>query len=385
MALRFDPALVNGYYELDPKQSDHLGHLEKALGGSWVKAKKREISSADHVQHKLTLAVNSLVIKVKSHGIRITQEILYIDGKPRKIVGHLMGEAEETSFYNEDQTALITLSALSNGRGKVERVRQFTDRNTFVVTIKLAKTDGTTLELKRVFVKKLPLTTIVSTPLVADAALPSPTKVVVLFYSLYSHTYTLAKAIVEGVQKVPGTEVILYQVPEVLSEEVIAKFGATQAKQSFAHVPVLTRDQQERVLTEADAVILGAPTRFGVMAAQMKLFIDGLGGLWFKNALVGKVASVFGGSASQHGGNEQNLLSMMIPLLHLGFIYVGVPYSCTAQTTMEEITGGAPYGATLIAGGDGSRAVSENEKTIATFQGEHVAKVALAQKRGNTH
>jgi len=324
------------------------------------------------------------VIKVKSHGISVAEEILHIDGQTRRTTGHLMGEADETSYFNDDQTAVITVSELNNGRGRVERTRSFSDPNTFVVNIKLFKPDGTTLELKRVLRKKQGLTEVSEPrggPLTAITS--TPAKIVVVFYSLYSHTFVLAQAIVEGAKKTPGVEVTLYQVPEILSDEVIAKFGATQAKKFFAHVPVLTRELQEKVLTEADAVIFGAPTRFGVMAAQMKLFLDGLGGLWQKNALVGKVASVFGGSASQHGGNELTLISMMIPLLHLGFIYVGVPYTCVAQTTSTEITGGTPYGSTLIAGGDGSRAVSDNEKTIARFQGQHVAKVALAQKRGN--
>jgi len=201
-------------------------------------------------------------------------------------------------------------------------------------------------------------------------------KVLVLFYSLYGHSYDLAQAIAEGARQVEGAEVNVYQVPEVLSDEVIAKFGATEAKKRFASVPVLTRELQESVLTSSDVVFVGTGTRFGVQAAQMKFFFDGLGGLWFGDKLIGKVASAFAGSGSQHGGQETTLFSLITPLLHLGFIYVGLPYSCKEQMSLASVEGGTPYGVTYLAAGNGSRQVSDAEKKMAQFQGKHVTTVA---------
>jgi len=208
------------------------------------------------------------------------------------------------------------------------------------------------------------------------------TKVVVIFYSLYTHTWQLAQAIVQGAKEVEGVEVELYQVPELLSDEVINKMGATQPKEAMKSIPVITAENRKEIIKSADAIFFGSPTRFGVMTAQMKSFFDALGGLWFENACVGKVASCFTGSGSQHGGQETTLFSMITPLLHLGFVYVGLPYSCKEQKEIVEVSGGSPYGATFIAGSDGSRAVSENEKACARFQGRHVAQFAKELKLG---
>jgi len=208
------------------------------------------------------------------------------------------------------------------------------------------------------------------------------TKVVVIFYSLYTHTWQLAQAIVAGAKEVEGVEVELYQVPELLSDEVINKMGATQPKEAMKHIPVITAENRKEVIKSADAIFFGSPTRFGVMTAQMKSFFDALGGLWFENACVGKVASCFTGSGSQHGGQETTLFSMITPLLHLGFVYVGLPYSCKEQKEIKDVSGGSPYGATFIAGSDGSRAVSDNEKACARFQGRHVAQFAKELKIG---
>jgi NAD(P)H dehydrogenase (quinone) len=202
------------------------------------------------------------------------------------------------------------------------------------------------------------------------------TKVVVIFYSLYTHTWQLARAIVDGAKTVEDVEVEIYQVPELLSDEVINKMGATQPKEAMKHIPVITSDIRKDVIKGADAIFFGSPTRFGVMTAQMKSFFDALGGLWYENACVGKVASCFTGTGSQHGGQETTLFSMITPLLHLGFVYVGLPYSCKEQKEINEISGGSPYGATFIAGSDGSRAVSPNEFACARFQGRHVAQFA---------
>lgn len=199
-------------------------------------------------------------------------------------------------------------------------------------------------------------------------------KVQIVFYSMYGHVYRVAEAVAEGAREVAGSEVALYQVPELVPEEVLERSGAKAARAAFAHVPVARVEQ----LAEADAIIFGTPTRFGNMAAQMRNFLDQTGGLWAKGALIGKVGSVFTATATQHGGQESTLLSFHTTLLHHGMVIVGLPYSESRQMTMEEITGGSPYGATTITGGDGSRFPSENELAIARFQGRHVAEVTHA-------
>jgi len=203
-------------------------------------------------------------------------------------------------------------------------------------------------------------------------------KVNIVFYSMYGHIYRMAEAVAEGARQVSGAEVGLFQVPETLSSDILAKMGATEAKKAFAHIPVATME----TLSKADAVIFGTPTRFGMMTAQMRSFLDGTGGLWVEGALIGKVGSVFASSATQHGGQESTILSFHTTLLHQGMIIVGVPYSEKRQMTLNEITGGSPYGASTIAGGDGSRLPSENELAIARFQGKHVAEITkrLVQK-----
>jgi NAD(P)H dehydrogenase (quinone) len=197
-------------------------------------------------------------------------------------------------------------------------------------------------------------------------------KVSVVFYSMYGHIYTMAEAIAAGAREVPGAEVSLFQVPELMNEEALKGAGAFDAKKAFAHVPVMKPEQ----LADADCIIFGTPTRFGNMAAQMKNFLDMTGGLWFKGALIGKVGSVFTSTASQHGGQESTILSFHIPLLHHGMVIVGTPYSEPRLTEMAEISGGTPYGASTITKGDGSRMPSENELAIARFQGKHVAGIA---------
>lgn len=196
-------------------------------------------------------------------------------------------------------------------------------------------------------------------------------KVNIIFYSMYGHIHRMAEAVAEGARQVSGAEVGLFQVPETLSQEILAKMGATEAKKTFAHIPVATMD----ALSKADAVIFGTPTRFGMMAAQMRSFMDATGGLWMEGALIGKPGSVFTSSATQHGGQESTILSFHTTLLHQGMIIVGVPYSEKRQMTLDEVTGGSPYGASTIAGGDGSRLPSENELAIACFQGKHVAEI----------
>jgi NAD(P)H dehydrogenase (quinone) len=181
----------------------------------------------------------------------------------------------------------------------------------------------------------------------------------------------MAEAVAAGAREA-GAEVALFQVPELMPEEALEKSGARAARAAFAHVPVARVGD----LASADAIVFGTPTRFGNMAAQMRNFLDQTGGLWAKGALIGKVGGVFTSSATQHGGQETTITSFHTTLLHHGMVIVGVPYSEARQTTIAEITGGSPYGASTIAGGDGSRQPSENDLAIARFQGAHVARIA---------
>ena len=200
----------------------------------------------------------------------------------------------------------------------------------------------------------------------------------IVFYSMYGHVWRMAEAVAAGAREVKGAEVELLQVPEIVPEDILAKSGAKAAREKFAHVPFATVDG----LAEADAVIFGAPTRYGMMCAQMRNFLDQTGPLWARNALVGKVGSVFTSTATQHGGQETTITSFHATLLHLGFVVVGLPYTEKRQTVLGEIAGGSPYGASTIAGGDGSRQPSENELAMARFQGRHVAEIAGALLRG---
>jgi NAD(P)H dehydrogenase (quinone) len=148
--------------------------------------------------------------------------------------------------------------------------------------------------------------------------------------------------------------------------------GALETQKAQANVPVCKVED----LVSADAIVFGTPTRFGNMCGQMRQFLDSTGGLWAKGALVGKVGSVFTSSATQHGGQESTILSFHITLLHQGMIIVGLPYSFAGQMRIDEMTGGSPYGASTIAGGDGKRMPSENELDAARFQGKYVAEIA---------
>jgi len=204
-------------------------------------------------------------------------------------------------------------------------------------------------------------------------------KIYVVFYSMYGHVYRLAEAVAEGAREVPDAEVTLFQVPELVPDDVLERTGAKAARAAFAHVPVI----QPAQLAEADALIFGTPTRFGNMAAQMRNFLDQTGPLWQAGALIGKVGSVFTSTASQHGGQETTLISFHTTLLHHGMIVVGVPYSAAELLTTGEISGGTPYGASTITGPDGKRMPSANELAIARFQGRHVAEIARRLKAGS--
>ena len=193
-------------------------------------------------------------------------------------------------------------------------------------------------------------------------------KVLVLYYSMYGHIETMANAVAEGARGVAGTEVKLKRVPETIPDAQAKAYGVKLSQPA----DVATPDE----LGEYDAIIFGTPTRFGNMAGQMRTFLDQTGGLWMKGALVGKIGSVFASTGTQHGGQETTITSFHSTLLHQGMVIVGVPYACSGLTNMNEITGGTPYGATTLAGADGSRQPSANELDIARYQGKHVAELA---------
>ncbi len=192
-------------------------------------------------------------------------------------------------------------------------------------------------------------------------------KVLVLYYSSYGHIEKMAEAIAEGARGA-GAHVDVKRVPETVPADVARAhhFKLDQA------APVATIDD----LADYDAIVVGTGTRFGRISSQMAAFLDRAGGLWAKGALNGKVGAAFASSATQHGGQETTLFSIITNLLHFGMVIVGLPYSHGGQMTLEEIVGGAPYGATTIAGGDGSRQPSEIELAGARHQGELVAKTA---------
>lgn len=191
-------------------------------------------------------------------------------------------------------------------------------------------------------------------------------KILVLYYSTYGHIEAMAEAVAEGARSA-GATVDVKRVPELVPAEIAQKshFKLDQA------APVATPAE----LADYDAIIVGTPTRYGRMASQMANFWDQTGGLWMQGALVGKVGSAFTSTASQHGGQETTLFSIITNLLHQGMVIVGLPYAFQGQLRLDEVTGGSPYGATTLAGGDGSRKPSETELEGARFQGRHVAEI----------
>ena len=199
-------------------------------------------------------------------------------------------------------------------------------------------------------------------------------RILVLYYSSYGHIETMARAVAEGAAEVAGAEVAVKRVPELVPEEVAR--GAHMKLDQDAPFA----DPGE--LGDYDAVIVGAPTRFGNMAAQMRNFWDQTGSLWMKGALVGKVGAAFTSTASQHGGQEMTITSIHTTLLHHGMIIAGLPYSWPGNAQMAEISGGTPYGASTLAGADGSRRPSANELEGARYQGRYVARIAADLARG---
>ena len=192
-------------------------------------------------------------------------------------------------------------------------------------------------------------------------------KVLVLYYSTYGHIEQMAEAAAAGAREA-GASVDIRRAPETAPDEV-ARAGHFKLDQA---APVATVAELEAY----DAIIVGTPTRYGRMSSQMAAFLDQTGGLWMRGALNGKVGAAFTSTASQHGGQETTLMSIITNLLHLGMVVAGLPYSFQGQLKLDEVTGGSPYGATTIAAGDGSRQPSENELAGARFQGRHVAEIA---------
>lgn len=193
-------------------------------------------------------------------------------------------------------------------------------------------------------------------------------KILVLYYSTYGHVEQMANAMAEGV-RAGGAEAVVKRVPETVPEDV-ARNGHFKLDQQ---APVATVDE----LPDYDGIVIGAPTRYGRLPSQMAAFLDQTGGLWARGALNGKVGAAFTSTATQHGGQETTQFSIITNLLHLGMVVVGLPYSFAGQMTLDEISGGSPYGASTIAGGQGQRQPSQNELDGARHQGELVAKTAV--------
>jgi NAD(P)H dehydrogenase (quinone) len=206
-----------------------------------------------------------------------------------------------------------------------------------------------------------------------------PVKVHVIFYSMYGHIFQMAEAAASGARMVPDVEAQLFQVPELVSDDILVQSGAKKAREAFAHVPIVQLED----LVNADALIFGTPTRFGNMCSQMRNFLDKTGGLWARGALAGKAGSVFVSTGSQHGGQETTITSFHNTLFHHGMIVLGAPIWEKRMAIMDEITGGGPYGASTLAGPDGrSRRSSENELEIARSQGRYVAEIAAQLVEG---
>ncbi|MDO1559918.1 NAD(P)H:quinone oxidoreductase [Brevundimonas sp. 2R-24] len=194
------------------------------------------------------------------------------------------------------------------------------------------------------------------------------TKILILYHSTYGHIEKMAEAVADGVRQVDGAEAVIKRVPELVPEEVARKSGYKMDQAA----PIATVGE----LADYDAIIIGAGTRYGTAASQMRNFLDQTGPLWAKGALVGKVGSAFTSTATQHGGQEVTLIGLIQTLLHHGMVVAGLPYAWAGQSRMDEITGGSPYGATTITGGDGSRFPSDNELEGARWQGRWVAETA---------
>jgi len=188
---------------------------------------------------------------------------------------------------------------------------------------------------------------------------------------MYGHTYKMAEAEAQGAREIEGVEVNIYRVQETVPEDILIKSGAKKTQESFKHLPIATLDS----LKQADAIIFGTPTRFGMMAAQMRQFLDTTGGIWVRGELVGKIGSVFTTTSSQHGGQESTILSFHTTLLHHGMIIVGLPFTLPALNDTSSVHGGTPYGASAIINSE-NNSPTELELEIAKMQGKRVAEIA---------
>lgn len=198
-------------------------------------------------------------------------------------------------------------------------------------------------------------------------------KILVVFYSMYGHTWQLAQAVAEGAESVPGTEVLLRRVEEfeVVDRVIDGNEFARKIREQLKEIPICSMED----FRQADGVVFGSPTRFGNMAAQMKQLLDSAAGLWLEGAMEGKPAGVFTSTATTHGGQETTLLTMMVPLLHLGMVIVGVPYS-TPGMLHTEGRGGTPYGASTVAGSQGELQPTAEDRSIARELGRRVSEAA---------
>lgn len=197
-------------------------------------------------------------------------------------------------------------------------------------------------------------------------------KMCIVYHSMYGHVHTMASAAAKAAADVTGVEVLLRRVRETLDDDILAKMGALDSVRSQSDVPVATVED----LAAADVVMFGTPTRFGGMSAQMRQFLDATGGLWSTGALVDKPGGVFVSTGTQHGGQEATILSFHAFLLHQGMLVVGLPYTFKGQTRIDEVAGGSPYGASTIAGGDGSRQPSAIDLDGVRFQARRLAELA---------
>jgi NAD(P)H dehydrogenase (quinone) len=195
--------------------------------------------------------------------------------------------------------------------------------------------------------------------------------ILVLYYSMYGHIFSLAKEIAKGAQEISNTSISIKKVPETLSKDVLEKMGALESLEKQNDIEIATLKDLEK----NDAIIFGTPTRFGNMCAQMRAFLDSTGSLWMKGALIGKVASVFTSSATQHGGQESTILTFLPNLMHHGMIIIGLPYSCKEQMKTDSVMGLSPYGVSTIAGTQNERQVTQDEKKAAIFLGKRVAEI----------
>lgn len=197
------------------------------------------------------------------------------------------------------------------------------------------------------------------------------TRVLILYYSTWGHIERMAHAAAEGVQEA-GAQAFVKRVPETIPADVLSSIHAKTDQSAPVADPL--------ELADYDALLIGTPTRYGNMAGQMRNFLDQTGKLWVSGALIGKPAGVFTSTASQHGGQETTLMSTIVNLLHFGMVVVGLPYSASQQMILDKVMGGSPYGATTIAGGDGSRQPAPEELEMARFQGRHLAEIAAKLK-----